>query len=587
MKMDNTIYILKIIMQYKKKYLILIVLFSVLQAILPFLSLYISQSILNFIQTGVNAVDSYIKYIAMFILINISISISKQLNAHYLNLYRDYLYYELNCLIMNKTNDLSLADYENPEMYNSIQRAEQEIGIRPFNIISTLVGMISSVITLFSSLLILLQWHWFSILGFIVLPFLTFSYFKKISEYEYQTKYNRSTNERKSWYISHLLTKDRFIKEIKLFDLNEYLVERFKDYRFKFHQQNKYIFFKKDSFSLAYQLTNTLISSFLAILAFYEAIIGYILVGNVMTYINVVSKIENAISAIVVSYFSLVQDNMYVENIRTYLTYENKTLNNIVSEKQKIKEIKKIKIINLSFKYPNSKEKVLDKINLEICAGENFALVGKNGSGKTTLIKILCGLYDNYEGAIYVNDINLRNIEMSSYKKLISAIFQDYNCYEFTAKENISFGDIQNFDDLTRVREAAKISGADEFISKLPMGINQQLGNWFEEGIQLSGGQWQKIAISRAFMKKSHLLILDEPSASLDPISEYNFYEKIIHEDTGNIKIFITHRFNNAKFTDKIIVMDKGKIVEFGSHESLIKNEQLYYKMYSISSHNN
>ena len=523
----------------------------------------------------------------MFILINISISISKQLNAHYLNLYRDYLYYELNCLIMNKTNDLSLADYENPEMYNSIQRAEQEIGIRPFNIISTLVGMISSVITLFSSLLILLQWHWFSILGFIVLPFLTFSYFKKISEYEYQTKYNRSTNERKSWYISHLLTKDRFIKEIKLFDLNEYLVERFKDYRFKFHQQNKYIFFKKDSFSLAYQLTNTLISSFLAILAFYEAIIGYILVGNVMTYINVVSKIENAISAIVVSYFSLVQDNMYVENIRTYLTYENKALNNIVSEKQKIKEIKKIKIINLSFKYPNSKEKVLDKINLEICAGENFALVGKNGSGKTTLIKILCGLYDNYEGAIYVNDINLRNIEMSSYKKLISAIFQDYNCYEFTAKENISFGDIQNFDDLTRVREAAKISGADEFISKLPMGINQQLGNWFEEGIQLSGGQWQKIAISRAFMKKSHLLILDEPSASLDPISEYNFYEKIIHEDTGNIKIFITHRFNNAKFTDKIIVMDKGKIVEFGSHESLIKNEQLYYKMYSISSHNN
>lgn len=306
-----------------------------------------------------------------------------------------------------------------------------------------------------------------------------------------------------------------------------------------------------------------------------------------MTYINVVSKIENAISAIVVSYFSLVQDNMYVENIRMYLTYENKTLNNIVSEKQKIKEIKKIKIINLSFKYPNSKEKVLDKINLEICAGENFALVGKNGSGKTTLIKILCGLYDNYEGAIYVNDINLRNIEMSSYKKLISAIFQDYNCYEFTAKENISFGDIQNFDDLTRVREAAKISGADEFISKLPMGINQQLGNWFEEGIQLSGGQWQKIAISRAFMKKSHLLILDEPSASLDPISEYNFYEKIIHEDTGNIKIFITHRFNNAKFTDKIIVMDKGKIVEFGSHESLIKNKQLYYKMYSISSHNN
>ena len=585
--MDNTIYILKIIMQYKKKYLILIVLFSVLQAILPFLSLYISQSILNFIQTGVNAVDSYIKYIAMFILINISISISKQLYAHYLNLYRDYLYYELNCLIMNKTNDLSLADYENPEMYNSIQRAEQEIGIRPFNIISTLVGMISSVITLFSSLLILLQWHWFSILGFIVLPFLTFSYFKKISEYEYQTKYNRSTNERKSWYISHLLTKDRFIKEIKLFDLNDYLVERFKDYRFKFHQQNKYIFFKKDSFSLAYQLTNTLISSFLAILAFYEAIMGYILVGNVMTYINVVSKIENAISAIVVSYFSLVQDNMYVENIRMYLTYENKTLNNIVSEKQKIKEIKKIKIINLSFKYPNSKEKVLDKINLEICAGENFALVGKNGSGKTTLIKILCGLYDNYEGAIYVNDINLRNIEMSSYKKLISAIFQDYNCYEFTAKENISFGDIQNFDDLTRVREAAKISGAEEFISKLPKGINQQLGNWFEEGIQLSGGQWQKVAISRAFMKKSHLLILDEPSASLDPISEYNFYEKIIHEDTGNIKIFITHRFNNAKFTDKIIVMDKGEIVEFGSHESLIKNKQLYYKMYSISSHNN
>ena len=236
----------------------------------------------------------------------------------------------------------------------------------------------------------------------------------------------------------------------------------------------------------------------------------------------------------------------------------------------------------MSYKYPGQKEYALKNINLILKRDEITVLVGENGSGKTTLIKLLNGLYDNYEGEILFNNVNIRIINKKSIRNKISTLFQDYNQYQFTVKENIGFGNINKINSNESIYEAAQMANADKFINKLKNKYNQQLGTWFKEGIQLSGGQWQKIAIARLYMNGGDVYVLDEPTASLDPKSEYEFFSQLKKNKNDKDSLFITHRFINANVSDKIIVMDKGRIVERGNHNDLIRIDGIYKKMYDF-----
>ena len=246
------------------------------------------------------------------------------------------------------------------------------------------------------------------------------------------------------------------------------------------------------------------------------------------------------------------------------------------------KQIEKIEMINVSYKYPGKKNYVLKDINLTLKKGEIVVLVGENGSGKTTLIKLLNGLYDNYEGDILINGINLKEIDRESIRTKMSTLFQDYNKYQFSVKENIGFGDITEIESFDKIQDSAKKATANDFIEKLENKYNQQLGTWFKEGVQLSGGQWQKLAIARLYMKGGDVFILDEPTASLDPRSEFHFFNEFKKNVENRISLFITHRFINANISNRIIVLSNGKIVENGNHNDLMRLNGIYKKMYDL-----
>lgn len=572
-------YVRKLLFKYKKRYLIILVILNIISVIFPFLSLFNVQYIINSLQEKENF-NQIINCLILYIILGmLNIAINK-IYAYFLYKYQEYLYLNLNQMILNKTKDFELSDYENPQIYDLIQRAEQNIGIRPFSMVNSFLVIMKSILTLLTSISILLLWHWWLIFPFIVLSIIAIKYFAKIGNQEYEMIFNRTNYERKSWYIAHLLTKDTFVKEVKMLDLSDYLLNKFYSLRSQFYKENIRMNKIKTLFSFFYNLSNFSISAGIVVLAAIESYLNHILVGNLMTYINVVSKIENSIENIVNSIFAFYQDSLYIENINNYLNYyHNYEINDYIDFNEKIE---KIEFINVSYKYPGQKEYALKNINLILKRDEITVLVGENGSGKTTLIKLLNGLYDNYEGEILFNNVNIRIINKKSIRNKISTLFQDYNQYQFTVKENIGFGNINKINSNESIYEAAQMANADKFINKLKNKYNQQLGTWFKEGIQLSGGQWQKIAIARLYMNGGDVYVLDEPTASLDPKSEYEFFSQLKKNKNDKVSLFITHRFINANVSDKIIVMDKGRIVERGNHKDLIRIDGIYKKMYDF-----
>ena len=576
---DRIKFIFKLIKDLKLSLLIVCLFLCVINVILPYITMINTQEIINRIQIGLS-IRLILKRLIIFLILGILYIISSNLYNFLILKYKEYLYLELNKKFLDNSLKFNLKDFENPEVYNIIQRAEQEIGIRPYNIIISLLSIISQSVNLISAFLILTKWHLTLIIGFILLASFASKYFISISKNEYDILMNRTNYERKSWYISHLLIKDEYIKEVRLFGLSKYLIQQFIELRSRFFKENVDVLKRQYIFSEIYQLMNYVISFFIIFLAIYESTQGIILVGTAMTYINTSSKIENAIQNIVSNIFGIYKDSLYIDNIKKYFNYEsnkfygNKTLKNITT----------IEFVNVSFKYPNREVYAIRNTSFKIKKGEILAIVGENGSGKTTIIKLLNGLYDEYEGNILINGIEIREIDKKSLRNCLATLFQVYNKYQFTIKENIGFGSIDNLDDIEKIKYSAKKGGADQFINCLPNNYTQQVGYWFEGGTQLSGGQWQKLGLSRLFMKNADCLILDEPTASLDPFSELEIFKQLYQNSNEKINIIITHRFINTVFANKIIVLKNGEIIEKGKHDELLKQDGFYKDMFDIQS---
>lgn len=576
---DRIKFIFKLIKDLKLSLLIVCLFLCVINVILPYITMINTQEIINRIQIGLS-IRLILKRLIIFLILGILYIISSNLYNFLILKYKEYLYLELNKKFLDNSLKFNLKDFENPEVYNIIQRAEQEIGIRPYNIIISLLSIISQSVNLISAFLILTKWHLTLIIGFILLASFASKYFISISKNEYDILMNRTNYERKSWYISHLLIKDEYIKEVRLFGLSKYLIQQFIELRSRFFKENVDVLKRQYIFSEIYQLMNYVISFFIIFLAIYESTQGILLVGTAMTYINTSSKIENAIQNIVSNIFGIYKDSLYIDNIKKYFNYEsnkfygNKTLKNITT----------IEFVNVSFKYPNREVYAIRNTSFKIKKGEILAIVGENGSGKTTIIKLLNGLYDEYEGNILINGIEIREIDKKSLRNCLATLFQDYNKYQFTIKENIGFGSIDNLDDIEKIKYSAKKGGADQFINCLPNNYTQQIGYWFEGGTQLSGGQWQKLGLSRLFMKNADCLILDEPTASLDPFSELEIFKQLYQNSNEKINIIITHRFINTVFANKIIVLKNGEIIEKGKHDELLKQDGFYKDMFDIQS---
>lgn len=572
---------MKILFRYEKKYIFLLLFFNVCLSILPFLSIVISQQMLNMLQIG-GTVRNLIYILILYSSIKLVSLVLNSLNSYFLVKYNDYLYYHLNVLFLNKCAELDYQDFENPQIYDALQRAEQQIGVRSISLFKNILSLISGIVSFVISLFILSNWHLWSLLGFIILPIAAYKYFMEINKKEYDTIYKRAEKERRSWYLTHLIIKDYFVKEVKMLDLSDYLINKFDKIKNEIFKENIILNKRKITFNFLYQLLNTMFSLVIIAFAMMETLASKLLLGNLMTYINTTGKVESAINNIASSCFSIYTDSTYCEYILSFFRLLEKRERSLEHERIKIDHIKTVELKNVSYKYKNNKEYSLKDISLVLNNGEINALVGENGSGKTTLIKILTGLYLDYEGLVLVNGIDLKKIDIKDYQSKMSTVFQDYNNYEFDAKDNIAVGNIREIDNIENTKRAAKLTGAHNIIEKLPRQYYQQLGNWFSGGIQLSGGQWQKIAIARSLVKEAGMYILDEPTAALDPSAEYSFFKNFRNNIVDKIGVFVTHRFSNVKIADNIFVLKGGKLIERGTHENLMMRNGDYAKLYNI-----
>ena len=504
---------IKLIKQVHKKSFFIIIFLSIILGICPIFTLFGSQYLLNMITT--KDFNRVLAAFIFYICANLFSDTIGSIMEYYQNKFQTLINYKLNYKIMNKCIKLSLKDFEDSETYDKLQRVQSETSYRPYQVFLSILNLITSMVTLFSSVSIIINWKPWVLLILVLIP-ITFSvYFFKIGQREFNINWERATDKRKSWYLSYLVTRDNTFKEIKSYGIGQYVLNKFDSINSKFVKQDIKLFKRRSIFTFIFEFVQQACTSIILFIIIYSALIGEILIGNVVGFINALNLIQNNCKEILNTVYTLYENNLYISQLFQFLDLEEENFNIENKELKNISDIETLDIKNLTFKYPNSPNVVLNNINLNIKKGERVAIVGANGSGKSTLVKLISKLYEVKENSILYNGISLNNYNEAQLKNCIAVLFQDFTKYEMTVRENVGFGNIESIDNDENMKKALDKASA-TFISNL----DEQLGLWFQDGRQLSGGQWQKIAIARTFFRDASLYILDEPSSALDPIAE-------------------------------------------------------------------
>lgn len=546
------------------------------------------QFLLNALQTSIGKEFIYIMYpFIIYIFLNGLGYMVQQLNSYLKGIFRLDLNLKINLMILEKSKTLSLSDLENSETYDKLKRAQSESIERPYAVFTIILNLMSQIFGLISSSLILLYWKPWAIPLIIVVTMLSTIYMTKLGYLQYEIEYNRSQERRKSWYFSYLMINDIAFKEVKIYGLTDYFISRYKNINIGFIKTDKKIIKKRTMMSIIFEIIDQIIGGFILFSIIRSAYLGEILLGSTVAYISSMSSIKGNVEGLLGSISAIYQNNLYIKQLFDFLEMPIEQERDMIGNVQ-IKEINTIEFRDVSFKYPNRKEYALKNINFKINKGEIVSLIGENGSGKTTLVKLLSGFYSNYEGDILINNICMRIIDNRLLKSKMGVIFQDFNRYELTCRENIGLGNIDFINNDDKLNKAIERAYATEMINELPNGIDTQLGVWFKKGVQLSGGQWQRIALSRAFLRDAECYILDEPSSSLDPISEHEIFQRVSNLTKNKISILISHRlFNLGKISSSILVLKEGRLIEKGSHEELMKLKGHYKYLYDLQNNAN
>ncbi|MEO7013622.1 MAG: ABC transporter ATP-binding protein, partial [Dokdonella sp.] len=369
--------------------------------------------------------------------------------------------------------------------------------------------------------------------------------------------------------------------EVRLFGLGPLLLDRYRSIFHKLYKADRALTLRRDSWGLGLGLIGTLtLYGAYAWIAF-TTVMGRITLGQMTMFFMVFRQGQSAVSAILSSIGGMYEDNLYLSTLYEYL--ETPTRLPSGTALKGTDPADGIRFEHVTFTYPGTNTPALHDINLHIRAGESLALVGQNGSGKTTLIKLLTRLYAPDSGRILLDGVDLIDWDETTLRRRIGVIFQDFARYQMRVGENIGAGDVNHFEDEARWREASEKGMADEFIESLPAGYDTQLGKWFNDGRELSGGQWQKIALARAFMRsQADILVLDEPTAAMDAEAEATIFEHFRALSKNRIVILISHRFSTVRMADQIIVIQEGRIIEHGSHAQLVQAEGHYAHLFSL-----
>lgn len=486
-------------------------------------------------------------------------------------------------LLHSKAAKIDLINFENPGYYDCLTRATREAPWRPNSILNNMVSMLRALLSilLITGLILTLKWSLAVLLLVANIPGIWLRLYYADILYNFQKQ--QTPEARKSAYFNWLLTGDRPSRELRLFGLGTYFIELFKKSFLKSKQEEINITGRRTLIELISNLFKA--SAFLITLLYiaHQTITGKLTLGQMTMFLLAFRQGMMYLKDLFGSMAGLYEDSLFIGDTFEFLNLKEKVVATPpVVPSGPLK--KNIKVKDLSFKYPTNEFNTINKVSFEIKKGEIIALVGPNGAGKSTLVRLLCRLYDPDSGSIKYDGADIRNIDAEEYRRHFSVIFQDFMLYNLTASENIRMGDIDEKNPDKRIRNSAKTTGVDDLINKLPAGYDTNIGNLFDDSRELSWGEWQKIAMARALFRNAPVLILDEPSSSLDADTEYDIFSRFRKIVEGRTSILISHRFTNVSLADKIIVLDKGEIREIGTHDELMKKKGMYFTMYTKQS---
>ena len=524
--------------------------------------------------------------------------ITSQISAYSEYQLGEYLTLMMNEKILRKANsfaDLSL--FESPKYYDALQKAENEASYRPMIIVRHGISVVRATVQFFAVTTSFFVFQ--PLLAFLTILFtLPHMYLRITQDHDnFKDESWRTPEVRQLGYFQRILTFDNYAKEIRIFGLSDFFLNSYLD-KSREHFHRRTTVRKKQALQNFWLSTlASIVQAVAYALIAFQAAVGSITLGAFTFYTSALAQLEGQLMSIIWAVSSLYGSNLYLNNLFEFMDMEPMMkLADPVWALDAPRPISQgIEFRNVSFDYPGNGKQVFEDLSFTIKAGQCVALVGENGAGKTTIVKLIGRLYDPTTGDVLVDGVNLKDMDLESWRRQMAIIFQDYNQYYMTAGENVGLGDVNFLRDEMRVKRAAEKSGAQSVIEKLPQGYEHMLGYFFreDESANLSGGEWQKIALARAFMRSpaadeagseraAQVLILDEPTASLDVQSEHDIYVRFKELTQGKTTVLISHRFSTVKMADRILLLEQGKIAEDGSHEELMKLNGQYAKLFRM-----